>query len=173
MGNRSSRNCWRVARPVFDLDEDHTVIEERPNLDILADKRGELLQSVSPVEDLLDRHPPVSEALRSEVGVIGVEDAEAYPEVLGLACQVVDLLEKEGLEVHLDRSVKQVRDEVFRDLLLEEDVVAVVPGGLHLGEVGVVEERHLCLRAKVRCFLEGVAGRWLQICVAETVLSIW
>lgn len=104
--NRSSRNCWRVARPVLNLDEEYALIEERPNLDILADKRGELLQSVSPVEDLLDRHPPVSEALRGKVGIIGVEDAEANPEVLGLACQG-DTLHEVRLDVLLCCAIEQ------------------------------------------------------------------
>ena len=166
------RNCWRVARPVLDLDEDHAVTEERPNLDILADKRGELLQSISPVEDLLNRHPPVTEALRGEVGVLRVEDAEADPEILWLARRG-DTEHEVRLEGRLCCAIEQFRDKLLGDLLLEKAIVAVIPGGLHLGKVGVIEERHLCLRAKVSYFLEGVAGRWLQICLAETVLSIW
>ena len=144
-------NC--KARPVLDLDEEYALIEERPNLDILADKRGELLQSVSPVEDLLDRHPPVSEALRGKVGVIGVEDAEADPEVLGLACQG-DTVHEVRLDVLLCCAIEQFRDKLVGDLLLEEAIVAVVPGVLHLGEVSVFEERHLC-STKKSCFCKG------------------
>ena len=143
----------RKARPVLDLDKEYALIEERPNLDILADKRGELLQSVSPIEDLLDCHPPVSEALRSEVGVIGVEDTEANPEVLGLACQG-DTLHEVRLDVLLCCAIEQFRDKLVGDLLLEEAIVAVVPGVLHLGEVGGVKERHLC-STKKSCFCKG------------------
>ena len=132
-----------AARPVLHLDEDYAVIKHRPNLDVLADKGGELLQSVSPVEDLLDRHPLLTEALRGEVGVLGVEDTEGDPELLGIVRQVVDLLKEASLEVNLSRLVDQVRDELLRNLLLEEAVVAVLPGGLHLGEVVGGEERHL------------------------------
>ena len=137
---------WCVARPILDPDEDHAVLKHRSNLDVLADEGSNLLQGISPVENLLNRHPLLAEALRGEVGVRREVDAEADPEILGLARQVVNLLEEAGLEVNLDCVIEQVRDELLRDLLLEEAVVAVIPGGLHLGEVGGAEERHLCFR---------------------------
>lgn len=136
---------YNSSRPVLDPDEDDVIIEHRPNLDVLADESGDLLQSVGPVEDLLDRHPLLAKSLRGEVGILGEIDAEADPEVLGFVRQVVDLLEELRFEVLLHRVVDQIRDELLCDLLLEEVVVAVAPCGAQLGEVVGVEQRHLAL----------------------------
>ena len=147
------------------------VLEDRSKLDVSTDELGDLQQRVSPVEDLLDRHPPVAEALGVEEVVLVKADAHCGPDVLALGREV-DGGKQLRLEVLIRRAGDHQRDEVVDDLLLEEFVGAILPGVRELGEVGVVEERHLCW-AKVSCCLEGVAGRWLQICLAETVLSIW
>ena len=143
---------WCVARPILDPDEDHAVPKHRPNLDVLTDEGSNLLQGIGPVENLLNRHPLLAEALRGEVGVRGEVDAEADPEILWLARRG-DTEHEVRLEVLLCCAIEQFRDELLGDLLLEEAVVAVIPGSLHLGEVGSVEERHLCFREDgLSCF---------------------
>ena len=94
-----------MARPILDPDEDRAVLEDRPKLNISTDKVGNLLQRVSPVENLLDRHPPVTEALGVEEVVLVKADAEADPEILWLA-RVLDHIKELRLEVLLCSSVE-------------------------------------------------------------------
>ena len=146
-------------RAVLDLDVDHSVPVAGRDLDVLADALGKLLQRVGPVDDLLDGEAPLAEALRYEVVVRLEAEAPAYADIAELP-GVLHARQELSRDVAVHDLVEHELREVADDLVLEDLVAALLPGGGERDLVVLVQkDRHL--------------GFWLWLVLLQEYLSFW
>ena len=98
------------------------------DLDVLADALGKLLQRVGPVDDLLDGEAPLAKALRHEV-VIRLEAEAPGDADIARLLGVLDALQELRRDIAVHDLVEHQLREVADDLLLEDLVAALLPGG--------------------------------------------
>lgn len=154
-----ARRTQRARRPVLDVNVDDVVPVVGRDLDVLADALSKLLQRVGPVDDLLDGEAPLAEALRHEVVVRLKAEAPGDADLAGLL-GVLDAIQELSRDVAVHDLVEHELREVADDLVLEDLVAALLPGGGERDLVVLVQkDRHL--------------GFWLWLVLLQEYLSFW